>query len=98
MHAVYCCVRNYEFREECKRKQEATSRNINVRQQTEQVEQNRKRKWSLSTIAEQESKSDDAIVVKKSDVHLVEFLGFVLRKKKARNSIRKNLHNLSIVE
>jgi hypothetical protein len=63
--AVYCCVRNYEFREECKRKQEATSRNINVRQQTEQVEQNRKRKWSVATIAKRESKSDDAIAVKR---------------------------------
>jgi len=63
--AVYCCVRNYEFREECKRRQEATSRNINVRQQTEEVEQNRKRKWTASTIAKRESKSDDAIAVKK---------------------------------
>jgi hypothetical protein len=63
--AVFCCVRNYEFREECKRNQEATSRNINVRQQTEQVEQNRKRKWSVATIAKQESKADDAIAVKR---------------------------------
>jgi hypothetical protein len=63
--AVYCRVRGYEFREECKRKQEATSRNIEVRQQTEQVEQDRKRKFSAATIARQESKAEDAIVVKK---------------------------------
>ncbi len=49
--AVYCRVHSYEFREEFKRKQEATSRNIEVRQQTEQVHQNRKRKFSAATIA-----------------------------------------------
>jgi hypothetical protein len=63
--AVYCRVRSYEYREECKRKSESTSRNIEVRQQTEQVNQNRKRKFSAATIARQEGKAEDAMVVKK---------------------------------
>jgi hypothetical protein len=32
---VLCRVRGYEFREKYKRKQEATSSNVDVRQQTE---------------------------------------------------------------
>jgi hypothetical protein len=63
--AVYCHVRNYEHREECKRKQEATARNILVRQQDEQVRQNRKRKFSPATVAKQESKAEEAIAIKK---------------------------------
>jgi hypothetical protein len=41
-NAVYCLIRNYEFREECKQKQEATSRIVVVRRQLEKVKQNRK--------------------------------------------------------
>jgi hypothetical protein len=52
--AVYCHIRNYQFREECKQKQEATARHVEVRQQIEQVQQNRKRKFTPSTIAKRE--------------------------------------------
>jgi hypothetical protein len=51
-------------RNEWKRKQNATSRNVKFRQQqTEQVEQNRKRKFFATTIARRRSKAEDAIVV-----------------------------------
>jgi hypothetical protein len=63
--AVYCRVRNYEQREECKRKQEDTARNVRVLQRTEQVEQGRKRNFTAATIARRESKTEDAIVAKK---------------------------------
>ena len=63
--AVYCHIRNYEFREECKQKQEATARNIVVRDQLDQVRQNRKRKFSPGSIAKRDSKAEAAIAVKK---------------------------------
>jgi hypothetical protein len=63
--AVYCHIRNYEFREECKQKQEATSRNIIVRRQLDQVRQNRKRKFTVHTVAKREEKAEEAIAVKK---------------------------------
>jgi hypothetical protein len=31
--AVYCHIQNYQFREECKQKQEATAMHVEVRQQ-----------------------------------------------------------------
>ncbi len=62
---VYCHIRNYQFREECKQKQEATARHVEVRQQMEQVKQNRKRKFSPATIAKRESKAEGAIAIKK---------------------------------
>jgi hypothetical protein len=62
---MYCRVRNYEFREDCKRKQDATSRNMEGRQYTEKVEHDRKRNFSTATVARQGSKAEDAIVVKK---------------------------------
>ena len=55
--ALYWNVRNYEFREECKRKREATSRNIEVRQQTEQVQQNCTHRFSVATIVRRGSKA-----------------------------------------
>jgi hypothetical protein len=63
--AVYCHIRNYQFREECKQKQEATARHVEVRQQIEQVQQNRKRKFTPSTIAKRETKTEGAIAIKK---------------------------------
>jgi len=63
--AVYCHIRNYQFREECKQKQEATARHVEVRQQIEQVHQNRKRKCSPATIAKRENKAMEAIAIKK---------------------------------
>jgi hypothetical protein len=63
--AVYCHIRNYEFREECKKKQEATARNIVVRRQLQQVRENRKRKFTIATITNRKSMVDEAIAVKK---------------------------------
>jgi hypothetical protein len=72
--AVYCRVRSYEFREECKRKQEATSRNIEVRQQTEQVEQDRKRKFLLQPLQGKKARPKTPLWSKKSDGLTVECL------------------------
>jgi hypothetical protein len=63
--AMYCNIRNYEFREELKRKREATSRKFEVRQQTEQVQQNRKRMFTDESIARRGNKAEDAIAIKK---------------------------------
>jgi hypothetical protein len=63
--AVYCHIRNYEFREECKQKQEATSRNVVVRRQLEQVKQNRKRKFTSDTQTKRDGKVAEAMAVKK---------------------------------
>jgi hypothetical protein len=63
--AVYCHIRNYQFREECKQKQEATARHVEVRQQIQQVHQNRKRKFTSATIAKQENKAVEDIAIKK---------------------------------
>jgi hypothetical protein len=43
MDAVYCHLRDYEFREESKRKQEAIGKNNAVKLQTQQVTQSCKR-------------------------------------------------------
>jgi hypothetical protein len=53
---VYCHIRNYEFRKECKQKQEATARNIVVRQQPDQVRHNHEHKFTAETITKCESK------------------------------------------
>jgi hypothetical protein len=63
--AVYCHIQNYEFWEECKKKQEATARNIVVRRQLQQVRKNRKRKFTIATITNRKSMVDEAIAVKK---------------------------------
>jgi hypothetical protein len=63
--AVYCHIRNYQFREECKQKQEETARHVKVRQQLKQVHANRKRKFSAATIAKRENKAEEAIAIKK---------------------------------
>jgi hypothetical protein len=63
--AVHCHIRNCQFREECKQRQEVTARHVEVRQQTEQVHQNRKRKCAPATIAKRENKAVEAIAIKK---------------------------------
>jgi hypothetical protein len=63
--AVYCHIRNYEFREECKEKQEATARNVVVRRQLQQVRENRKRKFNIATITSRRSMAEEAIAIKK---------------------------------
>jgi hypothetical protein len=63
--AVYCHISNYQFREECKQRQEVTARHVEVRQQTKQVHQNRKRKCDPATIAKRENKPVEAIAIKK---------------------------------
>jgi hypothetical protein len=65
--AVYCHIRNYQFREECKQKEEATAGNVQVRQQMEQVKQNRKRKFTPATIAKRESKAEGAILLSRKN-------------------------------
>ena len=63
--AVYCHIRNYQFREECKQKQEATARHVQVCQQMEQVQQKCKHKFIPATLAKQEIKSEGIIAIKK---------------------------------
>ena len=62
---VYCHIQNYQFQEECKQKQEATARHVQVCQQNEQVQQNRKRKFSQVTLAKQAMKAERGIAIKK---------------------------------
>ncbi len=62
---VYCHIRNYQFREECKQKQEATARHVQVCQQNEQVQPNHKRKCSQVTLAKQAMKAKRGIAIKK---------------------------------
>jgi hypothetical protein len=62
---LYCHIRNYQFREECKQKQEVTARHVEVRQQMEQLKHNWKRKFTPATIAKRESKAEGAIAIKK---------------------------------
>jgi endonuclease/exonuclease/phosphatase family metal-dependent hydrolase len=45
--------------------QEATARHVEVRQQNEQVQQNRKRKFTATTIAKQTMKAEMGIAIKK---------------------------------
>ena len=63
--AVYCHIRHYQFREECKQKQDATARHVEVRQQMERVRQNCERKFTPATITKRESKAEGAIAIKK---------------------------------
>ncbi len=64
--AVYCHIRNYQFREEeCKQKQEATARHAEGCQQNEQVLQNHKHKFTLRSLAKQAMKAEGAIAIKK---------------------------------
>lgn len=64
-NAIYCHIWNYQFQEECKQKQEAAARHVEVCQQMEQAKQNYKLKFTPATIAKRESKAKGAITIKK---------------------------------
>ena len=65
MDAVYCHLRDYEVREESKRKQEAIGKNYAVKLQSEQVAQSRKRKFAATTLMAREDKKVVLTIVKK---------------------------------
>jgi hypothetical protein len=56
MDAVYCHLRDYEFGEESKRKQEAIGKNHAVKLQTQEVTQIRKRKFAEATLLKRQDK------------------------------------------
>ena len=64
MDAVYCHLRDYEFREECKRKQESIGKNSKVAEQIQQVTESRKRKYTEETIMKREMKASEVAIVK----------------------------------
>jgi hypothetical protein len=63
--AVYCHIRNYQVREECKQKQEATARHVEVCQHNELVQQNRKSKFTQASKERQAIEAKGAIAIKK---------------------------------
>jgi hypothetical protein len=63
--AVYCHLRDYKFREESKRKQEAIGKNYAVKLQSQQVTQSRKRKFAEKTLLKREEKKVELTIVKK---------------------------------
>jgi ABC-type enterochelin transport system substrate-binding protein len=65
MDAVYCHLRDYEFREESKRKQEAIGKNYAVQEQMEQVTQSCKRKLATKTLLMREEKNVVLTIIKK---------------------------------
>ena len=64
MNAVYCHLRDYEFREESKRKQEAIGKNSAVKVKLQQVTQSRKRKLAATTLLKRQEKNDKLTMVK----------------------------------
>jgi hypothetical protein len=64
MDAVYCHLRDYEFREESKRKQESIGKNSGVKQQMQQVTESRKRKFTAATLRKREGKVAELTTVK----------------------------------
>ncbi len=65
MDAVYCHLRDYDVREESKRKQEAIGKNYAVKLQSEQVAQRGKRKFAVTTLMAREDKNVVLTIVKK---------------------------------
>jgi hypothetical protein len=65
MDAVYCHLRDYEVREESKRKQEAIDKNYAVKLQSQQVTHSRKRKFAATTLHKREDKKAVLTIVKK---------------------------------
>jgi hypothetical protein len=65
MDAIYCHLRDYEFREESKRKQEAIGKNHAVKLQTQQVMQSRKRKFAETTLLKRQDKKVVLTIIKK---------------------------------
>jgi hypothetical protein len=64
MDAVYCHLRDYEFREGSKRKQESIGKNSGVKQQMQQVTESRKRKFTAAPLLEREGKVAELTIVK----------------------------------
>jgi hypothetical protein len=64
MDAVYCHLRDYEFREESKRKQESIGKNSSVKQQMQQVSESRKRKFTAATLLKREGKVAELTTIK----------------------------------
>mmetsp|Transcript_2883 Transcript_2883/g.4652 ORF Transcript_2883/g.4652 Transcript_2883/m.4652 type:complete len:86 (-) Transcript_2883:47-304(-) len=62
---VYCHMRDYETREESKRRAEARSRHPEVLKQIKKVHHSRKRQWSAATLEKRRLKKEDAAAVKK---------------------------------
>jgi hypothetical protein len=57
MDAVYCHLRDYEFREDSKRRQESIGKNMGVKVQTQRVTESRKRKFAKTTLMKKEVKN-----------------------------------------
>jgi hypothetical protein len=65
MDAVYCHLRDYEFREETKRRQESIGNNSSVKIQLQQVVQSRKQKFAAATVLKKEQKTKELTIIKK---------------------------------
>jgi hypothetical protein len=65
MDAVYFHLRDYEFGEESKRRQEAIGKNSAVKLQMQQVTQSRKRKLAAATLLKRQEKNIELTIVKK---------------------------------
>jgi hypothetical protein len=65
MDAVYCHLRDYEFREESKKKKEAIGKNSRVQRQLYKVTQSRKRKFATATLLKKAESKSEYTVVKK---------------------------------
>jgi hypothetical protein len=65
MDAVYCHLRDYEFREESKKKKEAIGKNSRVQKQLFEVTQSRKRKFATATLLKRAETKSERTVVKK---------------------------------
>jgi hypothetical protein len=65
MDAVYCHLRDYEFREESKMRQEAIGKNSSVKIQMQQVMQSCQRKFAASSLLKKEQKMKEVTTIKK---------------------------------
>jgi hypothetical protein len=65
MDAVYCHLRDYEVREESKRKQEAIGKNYAVKLQSQQVTQSHEQKFAEKTLLKREDKKGILTIIKK---------------------------------
>ena len=65
MDAVYCHLRDYEFREETKRRQESIGKNSSVKIQLQQVVESHKRKFAAATVLKKEQTTTELTIIKK---------------------------------
>ena len=65
MDAVYCHLRDYEFREESKKKKEAIGKNSRVQKQMYEVTQSSKRKFANATLPKKEETKSERTAVKR---------------------------------